>query len=163
MDETPLPYDLWVLDSLRQVVRRALALTAREGLPGEHHFYITFLTHAGGVEVSEHLLAQYPDEMTIVLQRRFWGLEVGEEGFKVGLSFNGRSETLYVPFQAVTAFTDPEANFGLQLKTKEGPGEAGQAEAPPREPAAGSGGKEEAAEEGRKTAEVVALDAFRKN
>jgi hypothetical protein len=116
MAETPLHYDLWVEQALRQVVHRALAHVARSGLPGEHHFYLTFRTTVPGVVLSDALRAQYPDEMTIVLQNQFWNLAVHEDGFEVALSFGGVRTTLGIPFHAVTAFADPGVNFGLQLK-----------------------------------------------
>ncbi len=116
MGETPLQYDLWVEQALRQVVRRALAHVARSGLPGNNHFYLTFRTTAPGVVLSDALRAQYPEEMTIILQNQFWNLAVHDDGFEVALSFGGIRTTLGIPFHAVTAFADPGVNFGLQLK-----------------------------------------------
>jgi hypothetical protein len=130
MAETPLPYDLWVEQALRQVIRRALAHVARSGLPGEHHFYLTFRTTTPGVVLSEALRAQYPDEMTIVLQNQFWNLTVHDEGFEVALSFGGARTTLGIPFHAITAFADPGVNFGLQLKPFAPEAETGAAKAP---------------------------------
>ena len=147
----PLRYDRMVEEALRGVVRRSLAHVAKNGFPGNHHFYLTFRTAAPGVVLPEHLRAQYPDEMTIVLQYQFWGLEVEADAFEVTLSFNKVHERLRVPFAALTGFVDPSVRFALQFK-----GEAGAATAAST-PVAAAG--EEASD---KAARVVALDAFRK-
>jgi uncharacterized protein len=110
-------YDLLAQDALRGVVRSVLADTAKNGLPGEHHFYISFDTNADGVRMSARLREQYPQEMTIILQHQFWDLEVAEDHFDVGLSFNGVPERLTVPFEAVKSFFDPAVQFGLQFET----------------------------------------------
>jgi hypothetical protein len=110
-------YDLLAQDALRGVVRRVLGDIAKNGVPGDHHFYVTFGTRLPGVKVSQRLLAQYPEEMRIVLQHQFWDLIVTDEGFEVGLSFGGVPERLTVPFSAVTAFLDPSVQFGLQFTT----------------------------------------------
>jgi hypothetical protein len=111
-------YDLLTQQALRAVVKRVIADVAKTGtLPGEHHFYITFLTHAPGVRISARLREQYPDEMTIVLQHQFWDLAVSDNHFEVALSFNGISEKLYVPLEAVKGFFDPSVQFGLQFET----------------------------------------------
>jgi hypothetical protein len=109
-------YDLLVQDALRSVVRRVLAEAARDGLPGDHHFFISFHTRAPGVRLSARMREQYPQEMTIVLQHQFWDLVVGDLGFEVGLSFHGKSETLAIPFSAVTGFFDPSVDFGLKFE-----------------------------------------------
>lgn len=109
-------YDLLVQDALRSVVRRVLTEAARDGLPGEHHFFISFKTQAPGVRLSARMREQYPQEMTIVLQHQFWDLTVGEVGFEVGLSFHGKSETLAIPFTAITGFFDPSVDFGLKFE-----------------------------------------------
>ena len=109
-------YDLKVQDALRGVVRKVLADAAREGLPGEHHFYITFRTQAPGVRLSDRLREQYPNEMTIILQYQFWDLQVDEEGFDVGLHFKNIPERLHVPFEAITGFYDPSVQFGLKFE-----------------------------------------------
>ena len=116
MTEDPLRYDLWVEDAFRSVVRRALLHTEAHGLPGDHHFYITFRTAAPGVRMPPYLKAMHAGEMTIVLQFKFDDLAVDDGGFSVTLSFKGRRENLYVPFNAVTSFADPSVNFGLQFK-----------------------------------------------
>jgi hypothetical protein len=135
--------------ALRGVVREALARAAANGLPGAHHFYITFRTHFPGLGLADDLARQYPEEMTIVLEHQFWELEVGEQSFSVTLSFQNRPERLTIPFDAITAFADPAVKFGLQFQPTADvlPGEA----AAPAEP-----------EKVDKPGEVVALDAFRK-
>ncbi len=121
MSETPpdslIPYDEIVQEALRAVVGRVLGEIEQTGeLPGEHHFYITFKTDAPGVDIPDPLRARFPDEMTIVLQHKFWDLSVGEHGFSVGLSFNGIGSILTIPFAAITAFVDPAVDFGLQFQ-----------------------------------------------
>lgn len=113
-----LPYDSWTEEALRHVVVRALKHIGAEGLPGEHHFYVTFRTDHPGVVIPPRLRAQYPQEMTIVLQHQFWDLRVDEEAgmFTVGLSFGGVPATLAVPLGAVTAFADPHVRFGLRFQ-----------------------------------------------
>ena len=121
-------YDLLTQEALRSVLRRVLQDAAKNGLPGEHHFYISFNTMAPGVRLSKRLRSQYPEEMTIVLQHQFRDLSVSEEGFEVGLSFSGVSEHLVVPFDAIKRFFDPSVQFGLQFETVGTPDEAGAAE-----------------------------------
>ena len=127
-------YDILAQAALRGVVRTVLADAAKKGLPGEHHFKITFNTTAPGVRLSERMRARYPEQMTIVLQHQFWDLTVTEQAFEVGLSFGGMPERVGVPFEAVTAFFDPAVQFGFQFETIEAAaGEAGPkaAEKPP--------------------------------
>jgi hypothetical protein len=109
-------YDILAQEALRGVLRTVLQDAARNGLPGEHHFYITFDTTADGVVLSERMRAQYPKEMRIVLQHQFWDLIVTDEAFEVGLSFGGIPERLSIPFAAIVAFFDPSVEFGLQFK-----------------------------------------------
>lgn len=110
-------YDLLTQQALRGVVRNVLAETAKKkALPGDHHFYISFDTRAEGVRLSDRLKAQYPEEMTIILQHQFWDLKVTDEGFEVGLSFGGVPEKLSVPFDAIKGFFDPSVQFGLQFE-----------------------------------------------
>ena len=120
--ETPdslIPYDEIVQEALRAVVGRVLGEVETTGrLPGEHHFYITFKTAAAGVEIPKHLSERFPDEMTIVIQNRFWDLKVGEDGFEVGLSFNQAPARLVIPFSAITGFVDPAVNFALQFQAQ---------------------------------------------
>ena len=108
-------YEILVEDSLRTVVRGALAIVQEYGLPGECHFYITFRTQAVGVQLDDALKQGNPQEMTIVLQHQFWDLTVEENQFSVGLSFSGVQHKLVIPFSAVTHFTDPSVGFGLQF------------------------------------------------
>lgn len=115
MDVTTLSYERMVEDALRGVLRQALKITEAQGLPGAHHFYVTFDTTHPGVKIAPSLKALHPTEMTIVLQHQFWDLTVGEERFEITLSFSGVSQRLSVPFSAVTAFADPHAKFGLQF------------------------------------------------
>ncbi len=135
--------------ALRGVVREALARAAANGLPGAHHFYITFRTRFPGLHLPDDLARQYPDEMTIVLEHQFWELEVNEHCFSVMLSFQNRPEHLTIPFEAITAFADPAVKFGLQFQpTAEAPEAAAAAPAAPAK--------------ADKAGEVVALDTFRK-
>lgn len=117
-----IPYDEIVQDALRAVVGRVLGSVAETGgLPGAHHFYITFKTTAPGVDIPQRLIERFPDEMTIVLQNRFWDLKVDEKQFSVGLSFNQVPSTLVIPFNAVTGFHDPAVNFELRFQAADGP------------------------------------------
>jgi len=133
-------YDLLTQEALRGVIRTVLADAAVKGLPGDHHFFITFDTRAEGVRISPRLKASYPDEMTVVLQHQFWDLSVGEEDFEVGLAFNGIPERLHIPLKAVKAFFDPSVRFGLQF-TVEPDGGAAQDEAEAAIPAPVSAGR----------------------
>lgn len=121
-DDTPdslIPYDEIVQEALRAVVGRVLGeIEASGALPGDHHFYITFKTGAAGVEIPKHLTERFPDEMTIVIQNRFWDLKVREDGFEVGLSFNQAPAKLVIPFSAITGFVDPAVNFALQFQAQ---------------------------------------------
>jgi uncharacterized protein len=110
-------YDILTQDALRGVVRQVLTDSAKKGLPGEHHFFITFDTKAPGVRLSARMREQYPEEMTIVLQHQFWDLKVSDDNFEVGLSFGGVPESLLVPFDAIKSFFDPSIQFGLQFET----------------------------------------------
>lgn len=129
-------YDLLTQDALRSVIRNVLADAAVKGLPGEHHFFITFDTRIEGVRISPRLRASYPEDMTIVLQHQFWDLAVGDDDFEVGLAFNGIPERLHIPLKAIKAFFDPSVQFGLQF-TIEGEERAGEpeTEAKPQPPA----------------------------
>jgi hypothetical protein len=166
-------YDVLARDALRGVLRRVLSDAAEHGLPGEHHFFITFLSTAEGVKLSPRLLAQYPEEMTVILQHQFWDLVVTEDRFEVGLSFGGVPERLVVPFNAIKSFFDPSVQFGLQFDPSESVSEAPAANLPAAAapsaltvaspPAASPApeGKDEPAKPGE-GAEVVRLDRFRK-
>ncbi|GAC1336271.1 MAG: ClpXP protease specificity-enhancing factor SspB [Beijerinckiaceae bacterium] len=109
-------YDLRVQEALRGVVRKVLIDAAKDGIAGDHHFYITFSTVAEGVKLSNRLKQQYPERMTIVLQHQFWDLTVSEQAFEVGLSFKNIPERLYVPFDALMEFYDPSVQFGLKFE-----------------------------------------------
>ena len=123
-----IPYDDIVQEALRSVVRQVLGdIEKAGGLPGEHHFYIAFKTRAPGVEIPAHLRERYPDEMTIVIQHRYWDLAVTDDWFQIGLSFNQVPAKLHIPYSAVTGFVDPHVNFALQFQT-------GEAAAPAPEP-----------------------------
>ncbi|RYD58912.1 MAG: hypothetical protein EOP60_02610 [Sphingomonadales bacterium] len=116
-----IPYDEIVQEALRAVVGRVLGSVAEtQALPGGHHFYITFKTHAPGVDIPQRLIERFPDEMTIVLQHRFWDLRVDDERFSVGLSFNQVPAMLNIPFSAITGFHDPAVNFELRFQSQEG-------------------------------------------
>ena len=112
---SPLDYSQLVERALRRVVQDALTVVAERGLPGRHHFYITFRTDHPDVMLDDGLRARYPSEMTVILQHEFWGLEVGEDRFGVTLSFGGQSHRLEIPFEAVQVFADPSVEFGLQF------------------------------------------------
>jgi hypothetical protein len=183
-------YDLLTQQALRGVVRTVLTDTAEKGLPGDHHFYISFDTSAEGVGLSERLRGQYPDEMTIILQHQFWDLKVGEDEFEVGLSFGGIPEKLTVPFEAINGFFDPSVQFGLQfedvIEGEERPAPANVQEplttqtkknrlpagapaateraepAVPARPSAAASKREKQDKSAPKGGEVVRLDRFRK-
>src|SRR6478609_4834183 len=166
-------YDVLARDALRGVLRRVLTDAAEHGLPGEHHFFITFLSTAEGVKLSPRLLAQYPKEMTIILQHQFWDLTVLDERFEVGLSFGGIPERLVVPFSAIKSFLDPSVKFGLQFDTSDVTEVESESTAQPATPAPAvasvpAPAAEKAETESEPTppnqggAEVVRLDRFRK-
>jgi len=161
MAQDHIRYDILTQEALRGVVRKVLSEVARTGLPGEHHFFISFITKAPGVRISQRLLDQYPDDMTIVLQNQFWDLKVSETAFEVGLSFDDKPETLVIPFSALKGFFDPSVQFGMEMKNVQGgPSEDDRAEAgePAKlAPAAAAPAATEASGE-----KVVSLDAFRK-
>ncbi len=189
MPEDLLRYDLMIEGALRNVVRETLNSVAKNGLPGEHHFYITFLTHFPGVEIPDYLKKQYPEEMTIVLQYQFFGLKADEEAFTVMLSFNNVKERLHIPLEAITTFADPSVNFALQFQTgaaeevgdgeddddldleeeKELPRKSSNSDEKQDKPAAKGKGakakdkdKEEKEPKEKKAGEVISLDSFRK-
>ena len=180
MADDHIRYDILAQEALRGVMRKVLAEVARTGLPGNHHFFITFLTGAPGVRVSSRLRERYPEQMTIVVQFQYWDLKVTETGFEIGLSFSDIPEKLEIPFSAVRGFYDPSVNFELEfdVKTEEPTAEEGAA-APAAEPVSlapqkKAEGKKKAADAEKKPdeadaatgaakgADVVSLDAFRK-
>jgi hypothetical protein len=162
MAKTQIQYDALWADALRGIVRKVLK-DSENGLPGGHHFYVTFRTRHPDVDISPALMVRFPDEMTIVLQHQYWGLEVSEDWFEVTLSFNRINERLHIPFAAISAFADPFAKFGIQIPTDaaiERPADelfgAGDGDEPTEVKAPPS----EAAPP--ETGTVVTLDAFRK-
>jgi uncharacterized protein len=184
MPQDLIRYDILAQDALRGVIRKVISEVTRTGLPGNHHFFITFVTGAPGVRISSRLREKYPEQMTIVLQHQYWDLEVSETGFEVTLSFSDISEKLVIPFAAIRGFYDPSVNFELEFDVRSGaaeveaPGEEKPAEpashdiikaavkprlAKPKveKPAAKKAGTENA-DGSKPSAEVVSLDAFRK-
>lgn len=178
MADDHIRYDILAQEALRGVMRKVLAEVARTGLPGNHHFFITFLTGAPGVRISSRLRERYPEQMTIVIQFQYWDLKVTDSGFEVGLSFSDIPEKLEIPFSAVRGFYDPSVNFELEFDVRtelaeDSAPEQEQEEKPAPAPAkvksaaakkAAEAKKNEAEEEAApaKGAEVVSLDAFRK-
>ncbi len=177
-------YDLLVQNALCGVVKKVLGEAAREGLPGDHHFYITFRTHAPGVRLSTRMREQYPEEMTIILQHQFENLSVNDHAFEVGLSFKGIPEMLLIPFDALTGFFDPSVQFGLKFELHPDPVEEGANDSvklpakidapaprpagllasptPARAVAPVTPAPSEGADEGQGETKVVSIDAFRK-
>ncbi len=182
MAEDHIRYDILAQEALRGVMRKVLAEVARTGLPGNHHFFITFLTGAPGVRISPRLREKYPEQMTIVIQFQYWDLKVTDTGFEVGLSFSDVPERLEIPFSAVRGFYDPSVNFELEFDVKTEA--AAEAEDKPAKPQAETAEARCARRRSRsrrrrrlpmpaketpaasppaaKSAEVVSLDAFRK-
>jgi hypothetical protein len=169
-------YDVLARDALRGVLRRVLIDAAEHGLPGEHHFFITFVSTAEGVKLSPRLLMQYPEEMTVILQHQFWDLTVTEDRFEVGLSFGGIPERLVVPFNSIKSFFDPSVQFGLQFDPSDSAAEAPAANLPataatspaasaltvPATGPASAADNPDAPAKPSEGAEVVRLDRFRK-
>ena len=144
-------------DAMRSLIQRVLAGVAKDGLPGAHHFFITFDTMHPDVEIADWLSDRYPTDMTVVIQHWFDNLEVGDEGFSITLNFGEKPEPLYIPYDAIRTFVDPSVEFGLRFETQEGDDDDADAapEAPMTEMA-------EEDEPEHKDAEVVSLDKFRK-
>ncbi|MEF2073937.1 SspB family protein [Consotaella aegiceratis] len=176
MGQDLIRYDILAQDALRGVIRKVLSEVARTGLPGEHHFFITFLTGAPGVRLSTRLREKYPELMTIVIQHQYWDLQVTENHFEVGLSFSDVPERLLVPFNAIRGFYDPAVNFELEFDVRDVEAANGETaddtatdeidEPPTQIPAkaqpAPSATADPAQDEEKASAEVVSLDAFRK-
>lgn len=181
MADDQIRYDILAQEALRGVMRKVLTEVARTGLPGNHHFFITFLTNAPGVRISSRLRERYPEQMTIVLQFQYWDLKVTETGFEVGLSFSDTPEKLEVPYSAVRGFYDPSVNFELEFDVKTDlpapaltsvsevkPAQAVTQPKPVSKKAEAKADKAETEPEAEtdehpaKGAEVVSLDAFRK-
>ena len=153
--ESLLPYEEWTEAAMRQVVVRALAHVATNGLPGDHHFYVTFRTDHPGVVMPPRLRAQYPQEMTIVLQHQFWELKMDEEAglISVGLSFGGVPSTLVIPTDALVAFADPHVRYGMRFHPEQ---------EPPTQEAPEAGAEQTEAAPAPAEPQVVSLDAFRR-
>jgi uncharacterized protein len=135
MSKDLIRYDLLVQDALKGVVRKVLGDAARDGLPGDHHFYVSFRTDFPGVRLSSRLREKYPEDMTIVLQHQFWDLAITEQSLEVGLSFSGVPERLFIPLDAVTGFFDPSVQFGLKFELEgEADDAAGEDEKPAKPP-----------------------------
>lgn len=166
MTQDFLEYPKLVEQAMRSVVRSALEVVVENGLPGLHHFYITFRTQEPGVGISDRLLAQYPEEMTIVLEHQFWDLLVDETGFSIALSFGGVRESLSVPYSTISAFVDPSVKFGLQFDASSGEdasvpnSEADNVAESDDVPTQQTNIENVVVEPG--DAEIVALDSFRK-
>lgn len=168
MSDDPIDYHQLMQAALRDVVRRALAIVAGEGLPSGHFFYVTFVTQAPGVDIPEALAAQYPDEMTVILQHQYWDLRVTDEDFSVGLSFSSVPSTITVPFSAIVSFVDPPSEFGLRFapppgfEVEEVKRSREDDKEPVPVPAAEPSPDEAEREERPKRGKVVSLDDFRK-
>ncbi|MDM9621013.1 hypothetical protein A6U87_14295 [Rhizobium sp. AC44/96] len=168
MGQDHIRYDILAQDALRGVIRKVLSEVATTGrLPGEHHFFITFLTGAPGVRISQHLKSRYPEQMTIVIQHQFWEMKVTETSFEIGLSFSDVPEKLFIPFNAIRGFYDPSVNFELEFDVPLADGE----ELPDAEITAYPVGQEKVEDaqaakpadgDEKKPGSVVSLDAFRK-
>ncbi len=170
-DDKTFDYDRMVEDAMRGLVREILRRTASAGLSGEHHFYISFRTDAAGVGMPSRLRAQYPHEITVVLQHQFWNLEIGEDGFSVELAFAGKRERLDVPYAALTGFADPSAQFGLKFGQDKAvaansgakPAAPGGKTAPATAASAGKSAEKPAEKPAETPGEkVISLDQFRK-
>jgi hypothetical protein len=161
MADDLIRYDVLAQEALRGLVKKVISEVAQTGLPGEHHFFVTFDTRHPGVRISSRLKAQYPTEMTVVLQHQFWDLTVSDSAFEVGLSFKGVPEKLLVPFRAINSFVDPHASFGLKFDPQPESAPAEEQAATPAEAAPEPVGTDRPATEPGAAA-VVSLDAFRK-
>lgn len=166
MTQDFISYPTLIDNAMRSVVRESLRLVSAAGLPGEHHFFITFLTGYPGAKVSPTLRARYPREMTVVLQHQFWDFKVEEQGFGVTLSFGGVPEKLYIPFAAMTAFADPSVKFGLQFQQEETAEEmasaAANSSATQTAPAVEPLHEDIEGDAENVGAEIISLDSFRK-
>jgi uncharacterized protein len=184
MPQDLIRYDILAQDALRGVIRKVISEVTRTGLPGNHHFFITFVTGAPGVRISSRLREKYPEQMTIVIQHQYWDLEVSETGFEVTLSFNDISEKLVIPFAAIRGFYDPSVNFELEFEVRSGPSELAIVEdaapeastvsevvkapvkarsiKPKVEKLTAKKADGESDEAAKPSADVVSLDAFRK-
>ncbi|WP_240796847.1 ClpXP protease specificity-enhancing factor SspB [Terasakiella sp. SH-1] len=156
-----LRYDRWIEDALKSVVRKALTYCQEHGLPGEHHFYITFATDHPDVIMPSHLREQYPEEITVVIEHEFWDLEVTADYFGVALSFSDVKTPIHVPFDAVTGFADPSVKFGLQFKMETVEDELELDELPLEESEPVLEEVSSKSDDDENKDNVIALDAFR--
>lgn len=170
MGQDHIRYDILAQDALRGVIRKVLSEVAASGrLPGDHHFFITFLTGAPGVRISQALKSKYAEQMTIVIQHQFWDMKVTDSLFEIGLSFSDTPEKLVIPFNAIRGFYDPSVNFELEFDVPQvDEEEITEAEitaypVPEEKKASTSSSEEKPADDEKKAASVVSLDAFRKN
>ncbi|KIQ05139.1 MULTISPECIES: SspB family protein [Rhizobium/Agrobacterium group] len=168
MGQDHIRYDILAQDALRGVIRKVLSeVAATTRLPGDHHFFITFLTGAPGVRISQHLKSKYAEQMTIVIQHQFWDMKVTETQFEIGLSFSDTPEKLVIPFNAIRGFYDPSVNFELEfdvpLADEEEVVEAEITAYPVSAEAKAAPSDEAKPDEEKKAGSVVSLDAFRKN
>jgi uncharacterized protein len=162
MSDDLIRYDILTQDALRRVIRKVLEEVQRSGLPGDHHFFITFDTSFPGVRLSARMKEKYADEMTIVVQHSFWNLEVGENGFEIDLSFDDVRERLRVPFDAIRGFFDPAVKFGLQFDSAEpAEGEDSDKAKKGTKGKPGSKARSKLASADAAGADVVSLDSFR--
>ncbi len=143
--------------AMRSLIQEVLKDIEANGLPGEHHFFITFDTHHPDVRIADWLVDRYPGEMTVVMQHWYENLEVGEDGFSVTLNFGDSAEPLYIPYDAIKTFVDPSVEFGLRFETQEDDDDEADEDSGPEDST-----DESASDEGHKDADVVSLDSFRK-
>jgi len=162
-DTDPLRYDVWIEDALRTVIKRTISYVSENGLPGEHHFYITFRTTDDKVIMPDYLRADHPEEMTIVLQYQYDSLDVDDDAIYATLRFNGKPETMIIPLSSIVSFADPSVNFGLQLKVANLDDDADDLDPDEAQDLDADQPAEDTKKDGEKTTgEVITLDAFRK-
>ena len=162
-DTDPLRYDVWIEDALRTVIKRTISYVSENGLPGEHHFYITFRTTDDNVEMPDYLRADHPEEMTIVLQYQYDSLDVDDDAIYATLRFNGKPETMIIPLSSIVSFADPSVNFGLQLKVANLDDDADDLDPDEAQDLDADQPAEDTKKDGEQTTgEVITLDAFRK-
>ena len=162
-DTDPLRYDVWIEDALRTVIKRTMSYVSENGLPGEHHFYITFRTTDDKVIMPDYLRADHPEEMTIVLQYQYDSLDVDDDAIYATLRFNGKPEKMIIPLSSIVSFADPSVNFGLQLKVANLDDDADDLDPDEAQDLDADQPAEDTKKDGEKTTgEVITLDAFRK-
>ena len=162
-DTDPLRYDVWIEDALRTVIKRTMSYVSENGLPGEHHFYITFRTTDDKVIMPDYLRADHPEEMTVVLQYQYDSLDVDDDAIYATLRFNGKPETMIIPLSSIVSFADPSVNFGLQLKVANLDDDADDLDPAEAQDLDADQSAEDTKKDGEQTTgEVITLDAFRK-